>query len=786
MADRQNAATRQATGIDWDELAGMRRVVILLDGADEFERGLLLEWVAVSKPTNLAAVVEYRALSDVTEAALRDAGADADETWLQPVRLAWLSARQGGLVADLAFGRFSAPGRLQRRAIALKSPDRLVYAVAEGATLADLERRYADHASAGTGGDFATFVTREAVVSLERAERITRGSRYKIARLLPKDVLGEPGFRQRLSDIAQQRDATEAAVYDEAVGYLREMAAMQTPHTLDVVTTLYRSVCKASHDAEIDCPDEQIAALRKLYAERPIVFLITHKSMLDTAAFSLVLFDANLPLPLTFGGINLRTPGAGALLRRAGVIFLRRSFQDNEVYKATFRRYIDYLIVKRFSLLWALEGTRSRTGKLLPPRFGLFNYVVESMLRTGLTELAFVPVTVTYDQITEVDDYATEQRGNAKQKEGIGWMLRFFRRKRSHGKIYVRLGKWFSATDVGDADRLTHDITPDDKQALVQTLAFEVAVRMNAASPITATSIITLILLAGGSRALALDELQSLARAGAALIRRRKLEIVGNADFRNPEVVKATLASLHANGIVSYFDEGIERLYSIQPEQHHKAAYYRNMAVHYFVLDAINEIALLDAADLEVGDQVDYFHERTLQLRELFKFEFYFPRRAHFRAAIENNINQRATDWNDTVRQGATAVRGLLGDMHPLLAHGVLRSFADAYQVVADMLALDADSAIGDDDAFLADCMKLGEQRLMQERIFSAESVSRTLYGTALKLARYRGLTDAGRGEERQAFVHELESIRARLDEILAMTLQTRVRPANPKAGSTT
>ena len=46
---------------------------------------------------------------------------------------------------------------------------------------------------------------------------------------------------------------------------------------------------------------------------------------------------------------------------------------------------------------------------------------------------------------------------------------------------------------------------------LVPTLAFEAAVRMNAVTPITATAIITLILLAGGNRAQSLKEIQTLA-----------------------------------------------------------------------------------------------------------------------------------------------------------------------------------------------------------------------------------------------------------------------------------
>ncbi len=71
----------------------------------------------------------------------------------------------------------------------------------------------------------------------------------------------------------------------------------------------------------------------------------------------------------------------GPLVRRSGVFFIRRSFKDNPVYKFVLRHYIDYLIEKRFSLEWYIEGGRSRSGKLLPPRFGLLAYVVDAYRR---------------------------------------------------------------------------------------------------------------------------------------------------------------------------------------------------------------------------------------------------------------------------------------------------------------------------------------------------------------------------------------------------------------------
>ena len=77
------------------------------------------------------------------------------------------------------------------------------------------------------------------------------------------------------------------------------------------------------------------------------------------------------------------------------------------------RHYIDYLIEKRFPLEWYIEGGRSRSGKLLPPRFGLLAYVVDAYRRGKSEDVFLIPVSIAYDQIQDVGDYAAEQRGGA-------------------------------------------------------------------------------------------------------------------------------------------------------------------------------------------------------------------------------------------------------------------------------------------------------------------------------------------------------------------------------------
>jgi glycerol-3-phosphate O-acyltransferase len=741
-------------------------VVFLLDARDDYEARLLRAWVESGKPESHPAYSFVRLQKGAIDELLAATG---DAAWMLPLRIAWLPsprARRTPSLQDLFHGRVTEPGKLRRWWLARNRPERIAYVAGDGAYLGELRERRSNVDDPRSANNLSEYITNQALIALERSERTTRGARYKIPRILDSEVFANAEFRNLIANSAQQFDRSIADVRGQASRYLREMAATQTPFTLDMMTSLYRAACRSHHDEDIDVNEAQLEQVRRTLSERPVVFLISHKSMLDTVALSLVLFDANLPLPLTFGGINLDKPGVGALARRAGIIFLRRSFQDNEIYKATFRRYIDYLIEKRFSLLWALEGTRSRTGKLLPPRFGLFSYVVESILRTKLYDVTFIPVSVAYDQITEVEDYSIEQRGQRKKPEGFTWPLRFLRRGRSRGRIHLRFGEGLTIRDLVSLEQLEAGIDDKRKRTLVPTLAFEVAVRMNAATPITAVSIVALILLAGGTRAQSLTELQSLARAGAAIIRHRNLEIVGRSNFKDADEVRATLAELHATGIVEYLDEGTERLYAIGEGQHLNAAYYRNTAIHYFILDAFVEIALLEAAEAE--DSVAAFNATARELRELFKFEFYLPRTANYRSEVELRARDRFGDWEEAV-QGDVA--GLLSNVQLLVGHGVLRSFVEAYRVVASVLVEAGDEAADEKAALLSQCLKTGKQQLLQGRVFSAESISKAVYETGLRLAEYRGLLAANRSVERNEFLEQLHRLNRRLETVLAITL---------------
>jgi glycerol-3-phosphate O-acyltransferase len=463
----------------------------------------------------------------------------------------------------------------------------------------------------------------------------------------------------------------------------------------------------------------------------------------------------------------------GPLVRRSGVFFIRRTFKDNEVYKFVLRHYVDYLVEKRFPLEWYIEGGRSRSGKLLAPRFGLLGYAVDAYRRGKSDDVLLQPVSIAYDQISDVGDYAAEQRGGAKEREGFGWFLRVVRRLgHQYGDVHLRFAEPISlAKAVGPPDP-SAEPRADEETLALQKLAFEVCFRINQATPITPTSLVTLALLGRGDRALSLPELVEALKNLLAYVRRRRLPTTQELELDTPEGVRRAVDPLVGNGILACYDEGPERVYMIAPEQHLAAAYYRNTVIHFFVNGAIAELALIRAAEDGVEDPRREFWDEAARLRDLLKFEFFFAEKDVWRNELRQELSPHDPEWESRLDVGPHAIEGLLPELRPFHAHRILRPFLEAYRVVADELARRDPAQPVDEAELPRACLALGRQYVLQHHVRSAESISQVLFGNALRLAKNRGLLapdDGSLGEARRGFATEVREAIRRVDAIDAL-----------------
>ncbi len=776
------------------ETASPRRVVYLLDAASNLERRQLNDWIARAKdegapmPELIPIPPSRRGGRGRLDPRLEACLAADDDPLLTPLRVAWLAPEPNGhggtrLRDLLLFGDPRDPSWARAQLVLRREPERCSVVLGEAASVSELRERW--QRAGGTSGEttgLAEFVARQAALALERADRRIRGSRYKVPRFVREDILARPAFRGQVGRLAREMGKPEAAMLKEAGRYLKEIAATHSPYMIDVSARLTHRLYRQGYGETLHYDRTRLAEIYALSQRHPVVFLPSHKSNLDHLVLMYALHENGHPPNHTAGGINMNFFPVGPLVRRSGVFFIRRTFKDNELYKLVLRHYIDYLIEKRFPLEWYPEGGRSRSGKLLPLRYGLLANVVDAYRRGKSEDVHLIPVAIAYDQITDVKDYTAEQRGAAKQRESFGWFVGVVRNmRRRYGDIHIHFGEPISLRKVvGLGGAETSDDDDGEQSLAVQKLAFEVAVRINRATPITPTSLATLALLGVGDRAVTMDEMVALMRRLVTYVRRRRLPTtVPIDDLETPEGIRPVLGALEENGVVTSYTEGPEAVYAIGPEQHLTASYYRNTIIHVFVNGAIAELALLRAAEEGVRDHVAAFWDEAFRLRDLLKFEFYFAEKDAFRAELVAEVALHDPHWEERVAEGAAAIQVLVRRIKPFSAHRVLLPFLEAYRVVGDLLEREPEAERVDEPAFLHRCLGLGKQYQLQRRIRSAESLSQVLFATALKLARNRGLLEAGTpglADRRRAFAEEIRAVTRRADVIDALAASRRAR----------
>ena len=539
--------------------------------------------------------------------------------------------------------------------------------------------------------------------------------------------------------------------------YVGEIAAKHSPFVIDLVTGAIRWLIKRAY-TDLNYDEEELAALYELSQNHPLVFLPSHKSNFDHLVLQYVLYKEGLPPNHTAGGINMNFFPVGPFIRRSGVFFIRREFRDNESYKFVLRRYVDYLLEKRFPMEWYIEGGRSRSGKLRPPRYGMLAYVVDSFLRGSSEDVVLIPVSIAYDQIQDVGSYAAEQSGEAKESESLKWLVSTVRGVRNrYGGIHVRFGAPLSVK----AFLALQDDMPDDpddtRNPAIPKLAFEVAVRLNEVTPVTPTSLVALALLSADSRSLTVAETARLLEPYLDFVARRDLPMSEKLHLDQTDQIAATLDEMVAAGVVERFDGASGALYRIRDKQHLAAAYYRNTIIHFFVNRSITEMALVHIVeDGYEGKLRRAILNEALRIRDMLKFEFFFSNTDDFEQEIRDELADHDPELRQHLKDGDAAA--ILARFQPFISDAILRPFFEAYRVIGDIIEQHAYESGLDKDGIRPEALDLGRQYLLQGLVDKKASVSKVLFESALSLADNRGLFNDGPTSiaDREAFAAEL------------------------------
>ncbi len=587
------------------------------------------------------------------------------------------------------------------------------------------------------------------------------------------EIMASADFQATLDKLVTETGRTHEDVQREARENLHELAAEQNAAAIGAWGRLCRWLGRAY---KLDVDHKQVEHLRELNADNTLVFLPNHRSYLDPLVLRSALDQHGFPPNHTLGGLNLAFWPLGSIARRNGMVFIRREFKDAPIYRATLKEYLVYLVRHTKNMEWYIEGGRTRTGKLRPPRMGILSYLVDAF-DTGSAadeDVILVPVFVGYDQQYEVGAISAEEQGGTKTPESVKWLVKFARAQTvSRGRAHLRFGQPLSLRASLAENRAGNDSA--DARLVVPKIAFEVCHRINKVTPIMPSALVTFALLDNDDRALTRREGREILTPLIRYIRRRGLDLGADLDLSDHGGLQDALATLVREGIVGKYSGGLESVYRIAENRQHEAAFYRNTLIHYFITRAIIEVAIVRAAEEGATNVVDASWDEAVRLRDVLKYEFFFPRTSDFAADIIAEMDISLPGWEQE-HFDACDILPLLAQSNLFMAHRVLGPFLEGYGVVADRLAAHDPALPINKDNFIVECIGVAQQRWLQQELHSPESISRDLFSSAYRLAENRNLIEAGGSdvqERRQDFASEFADAIRRVDVIRTMARAT-------------
>lgn len=411
----------------------------------------------------------------------------------------------------------------------------------------------------------------------------------------------------------------------------------------------------------------------------PLVFLPQHRSVLDQVLINFVLISNNIQVPLTFMDDCIDLPIIGSLLRRLGVVFVKKYIDVNVgrsdlEYNSTVRAFIKQSLQLGHNLQIFLESDPTANGKpKLPMKTGLLTGVLEAVETGAVDDVLLIPISINYEKLPE-DEIISRQLGVTKTPTVINTLRTVKRILNSNsGQARIDTHEPFSLKALvkiiqtkystqheypNHHNRRLVDLSTSSlvgldssqiltERRLVQTIAQHITFNATSSQPIMSTNLVAYLLLSKFRNvSVSLDEL------GTELDKLKEELSLNNIAFngQSTEVIKY-VAALLGPDLIKVNDENGQILIKATTEIPFvsELSYYSNIlspifAVDSLVLTTINYLAKKHAPYGKIQDDLEVpeyeIQKACVELFEILRYEFIFHKPC---APLENVINESVT-----------------------------------------------------------------------------------------------------------------------------------------------
>lgn len=324
-----------------------------------------------------------------------------------------------------------------------------------------------------------------------------------------------------------------------------------------------------------------VAPLAQSSDTHTLIYVPSHRSHVDYLVLSYTLYLQGLMIPHIAAGDNLNMPLVGRFLRGGGAFFMRRSFRQDPLYASVFAEYVYQLAQRGHCLEFFPEGGRSRTGRLLPAKFGLLKMCVDSQQRGLPKPLAFVPVYFGYEIVLEGSSYLSELRGADKKRESPLDILRSLKLiRKNFGELHVNFGTPIKLDEWLEQYQGSHS---DDAQ-LLPRLGSDLMQAINRQASANPINLVASAILTADKQAMPEQQLLVQLQHHQQLIR----DLGGDEHLTNPSIGPEQLVQSAENlGWLHRETQPFGDVLSLQPVNAVMLTWYRNNIMHLLALPSL-------------------------------------------------------------------------------------------------------------------------------------------------------------------------------------------------------
>jgi len=633
---------------------------------------------------------------------------------------------------DRIFGSPEAPGFLHSLLVFLRNYRRAQFRVGEPIDL----KAFADQNPSDSNALIARKVKSSLHHHLARETRAVFGPPAKPTDRLLDEAMRDRVLKATLEEVAKEKNRPIESITREARRDLDEIAARYMPSVVAIAAPILHWVFHRIYDG-IEVDEAGLERAMKAAAHTPVVITPSHKSHIDYLVMSHVLWERGYAVPLVAAGANLSFFPLGLFLRRGGAFFLRRTFKGDKVYGAAFKAYLKKLVHDGIHHEFFPEGGRSRTGKLLQPKLGMFTWLVDAVLEGARDDLLFVPVAIDYEKVVEGASYTAELRGGEKKPEDLAALLSAPKvLSENYGRIHLKFDEPVSLAAIIKERGLNPrgEITDEQKRGLVRALGNRVMYGIGRVSTVTPHALLASALLAHRRRGVSArevtDRIVLLRRVASDLnapLSRHLLDAPSSPTTLGP-VADALKTFIH-EGMLKTAEAKGETIYALDDDHRSELSFYKNTLLNLVAGRTIVARAML--AD-ESKPELAAISERAHFLSRLFKFEFVFPVGKGFGQIFDETV-EHLVALGLVVQQEDRLVVAPEPFARPQLefVSDLIRDYLESYLMAA--MTLPEVGAGLDKKEFIKRALDTGRAEFLAGKITTAESISRTNLESALQ-----------------------------------------------------